>query len=747
MTHEERVQARKPSLKAAQTVLGPVAQDQLGVVLPQECILADFRRLHDPFYPDLSERPVELSTWGRLRRHPTTCLDNLLLDDERLAEAELARFAHVSGVGTIVDLSGAACLRPEALPRLAQATGLHIVVGTGPGRPAFHSADLQERPLEALAERFARDVTEGLEGVGYRAGAIGLIGLSDLSDPAQAKLLRAAARAASETAAPLVLELPVGAFGSVHRLLGEESAAPSQVWLAAMDHFGPDEEREAAAKRGYYLLFDGFGKEWYWRGWESRTPRDFERLAWLKALVDAGHLRQLLLSQGIDRKNLLTRYGGYGYAHLLENVVPWMERERFAPKEITTLLKHNPARALAYLTPPSPSPYRGGKRRASAPSVGEVLMRAIVWRGPRNVAIEERPVPAPRPGQVLIEVLTNGVCSTDYPIAKGLVAGSKPGMVLGHEPVGIVVDLGEGVAREWLGRRVALDTILACGECRFCREGHGELCASSDEIGFSVDGNWSDFASLPVANLRPLPESIGDVEGTMLEALTCQLGAMQALNVGFGDSVAIVGSGLAALLFVRLARLRGAGHVAIAMRPFAERWTLAEEAGADVVADVGEPEGEHGGEREGGYEGEDIAPKRGEALARGRTQGSPLRQSARVRRDDGFDVAIDAVGTGEAARLALSLTRRGGKVLLYGLRSPVMDGFPLAEVIFRNLTLYGRTSAPRMWEPAIDLVGRGAIRLGALGAEEIHLEQLPEILTGPHRHSGPLKHVVRIKED
>ena len=341
-------------------------------------------------------------------------------------------------------------------------------------------------------------------------------------------------------------------------------------------------------------------------------------------------------------------------------------------------------------------------------------MRAVIWRGPGKVVFEERPVPVPGREQALVEVLTNGICSTDYPIVAGLVAGSWPGMILGHEPVGVVVGLGEGVGREWLGRRVALDTMLACGECRSCREGHGELCAHSDEIGFSVDGNWSDYAVLPLLNLRPLHEAIGDAEGTMLEALTCQLGAMQALEVGFGDSVAIVGSGLAAMLFVQLARLRGAGHVAMAMRPYSERLALAVRLGADLVADVAEE---------------------------GR-----LRQAACVRRDGGFDVAIDAVGTGEAAGLALSLARRGGKVLLYGLRSPVMDGFPLAEVIFRNLTLYGRTSAPCMWDAAMDLVARGAIELGALGAREVGLEELPALLTGERERGGPLKHVARVKE-
>jgi L-iditol 2-dehydrogenase len=340
-------------------------------------------------------------------------------------------------------------------------------------------------------------------------------------------------------------------------------------------------------------------------------------------------------------------------------------------------------------------------------------MRTVVWLGPRQVTLEERVVPAPGPGQVLIEVHYNGLCSTDYPIVKGQVEGSWPGMVLGHEPVGPVVELGPGVEEVAIGQRVALDTMLACGRCRACVGGHTELCAHSDEIGFSVDGNWSDYAVLPAANVRPLPPAVGDLEGTMIEALTCQMGALEALDVRFGETAAIIGSGLAALAFVQLLRLKGAGHVALAMRDYGERARLAAEFGAGAVI------------RDGNL--------------------AKLREQPQVQADDGFDITIDAVGTEETALTALSLARRGGRVLLYGLRSATMDHFPLGETIFRNLTLFGRTSAPLMWGPAMDLVGRGLICLRPMIGEVVELEDVPRLVCGPREHGGPLKRVIRIR--
>jgi threonine dehydrogenase-like Zn-dependent dehydrogenase len=340
-------------------------------------------------------------------------------------------------------------------------------------------------------------------------------------------------------------------------------------------------------------------------------------------------------------------------------------------------------------------------------------MRSIVWQGPGQVAVQQREVPRPGPGQVLIEVMVNGLCSTDYPIVEGQVAGSWPGMVLGHEPVGPVVALGERVTNLAVGQRVVLDTMLACGACRFCRQGHTELCAHSDEIGFTVDGTWTDYAALPAANLHLLPESVGDLEGTMLEALTCQMGAIEALDVRFGETAAIIGSGLATLTFIQLLRLKGAGHIAIAMRNYPERAALAAEFGADEIAVDAD--------------------------------GHALRDNPQVRADEGFDVTIDAVGTQQAALTALGLARRGGRVLLYGLRKAVIDEFPLGDTIFRNLTLLGRTSAPWMWKPAMDLMARGAIRLSPMIGEVVELEDVPAMLTQKTRHGGPLKRIIRVR--
>jgi L-iditol 2-dehydrogenase len=236
---------------------------------------------------------------------------------------------------------------------------------------------------------------------------------------------------------------------------------------------------------------------------------------------------------------------------------------------------------------------------------------------------------------------------------------------------------------------------------------------ASTEIGFSADGCFSDYAVFPAANLHVLPDNISDLEGTMIEALTCQLGAIDALDIKFGESVAIIGSGLAALTFVQLARLKGAGKIGVSMKNIPDRVKLAEKLGADLVV-TGSPQ--------------------------------ELRTLRQARADDGYDVTIDAIGVQEAALASLELARRGGKVLLYGLANAVIDHFPVGLVIFRNLTLYGRTSAPRMWEPAIDLLNRRALQLEQFIGEVITMEKIPDLLMNRSRYPRMLKRVVRVRE-
>jgi phosphotriesterase-related protein len=347
--HEQRVAARRPPARFAITVRGKVHEEALGTVLPHEHILFDLRAYHEPLFPELSHRALSLELLGKLRRHPTTCLDNLVLDNVQLAIEELSAFARAGG-GTVVDL---ACLGPRtdlrALARIAQETGLNIIAGTGIYAPAFYPDWLAGETVDGLAARFSSSIEQGIGDTGIQAGILGKLELPDPSEQAQAKVLRAAARASAHTGSPIAIDCPAGRpFEEANQILSQEQVPPAKVILCGMDSVTSPDERQRRAELGYYLLFDGLGKEWYVRGGEERLPRDPERLRVIKQLIDAGFVRQLMLSQGIDRKMLLRQFGGWGYAHICENLLPMMVREKFAPKQITTMMLYNPARVLAF---------------------------------------------------------------------------------------------------------------------------------------------------------------------------------------------------------------------------------------------------------------------------------------------------------------------------------------------------------------------------------------------------------------
>jgi threonine dehydrogenase-like Zn-dependent dehydrogenase len=338
-------------------------------------------------------------------------------------------------------------------------------------------------------------------------------------------------------------------------------------------------------------------------------------------------------------------------------------------------------------------------------------MQAIVYYGPGNIGFEQRRIASVGPTDARVRITYNGLCTTDYEIVAGRIEGTVPGMIIGHEPVGIVEEVGFGVTEVEPGDRIVLDTMLGCGICEQCRSGHTELCRDSDEIGFSIDGCWSDFGVFPAKNLHIVPEKIEDIDATLIEALTCEMGGVDALDIRMGDDVLIIGSGLAMLIFVQLARLRGAGFIAVGMYDYRERIELAQRFGADVV-----------------YTKD---PRRESS------------SSAAMRRRNGFDAVLDAVCTPETVGLSVDLTKRGGSILLYGLRSATLDHFPMAEVIFKNLTLYGRTSAPQMWRRAIDLVAQGDIELAPLVGEVITFEDVVPLFRSPRERGGVIKRVIR----
>jgi phosphotriesterase-related protein len=335
------------------TVRGPVAADALGITLMHEHLLNDCRcwwhRPKEAGRAHLACEPVNAGILGELRMDPFVNLDNCRLDDERLAIAELLPAAEL-GCRTVVDPTCRGIGRDaRALMRIAEATGLNIVMGGGYYLQASHPPELARMDAEAIAEDILRDVHEGVDGSGVRIGLIGEIGVSAEFTAHEEKSLRGAARAARRSGLPLMVHLP-GWFRLAHRVLDiteAEGADPAHTVLCHMNpSFADAEYQMSLARRGAFIEYDMIGMDFFYADQGVQCPSDEENARAIAGLIDAGFVRHILLSQDVFLKMMLTRYGGFGYAYLLRHFVPRLHRHGVDAPAVSTMLVENPRRVF-----------------------------------------------------------------------------------------------------------------------------------------------------------------------------------------------------------------------------------------------------------------------------------------------------------------------------------------------------------------------------------------------------------------
>ncbi len=337
------------------TVLGPVAREELGFILPHEHIFIDlnnqFKEPTDPQKLKLSREPMTLANYGFLRRNPYAIRENVVIDDPALAVEELGYFK-ARGGRTVVDCTSIGINRsPELLRDVARKTGLNIVTGCGYYTQDTHPADMSRRSVEELADEMIGDLTVGIGKTGIRAGVIGEIGTSDPIHPDELKNVRAAAIAHKQTKVPVQIHTyPWGKTGlEISDLLVNLGVAPDRIVICHIDVVFDLDYLRALLKRGIYIEFDNFGKEFYIDR-EDRSgfsggvfAYDLDRVRVIRQLVEWGYERQILITNDLCLKQMLRRFGGWGYAHILHHIVPMMEDEKISIKVIERLVRDNPA--------------------------------------------------------------------------------------------------------------------------------------------------------------------------------------------------------------------------------------------------------------------------------------------------------------------------------------------------------------------------------------------------------------------
>jgi L-iditol 2-dehydrogenase len=209
-------------------------------------------------------------------------------------------------------------------------------------------------------------------------------------------------------------------------------------------------------------------------------------------------------------------------------------------------------------------------------------MRVARYYSNSDIRIEEAPRPAIGRGELLIRIEACGICGSD--VMEWYRIDRVP-LVLGHEIAGVVEEVGQGVSAYKKGDRVSASHHVPCGSCSYCLAGHETVCDTLRSTNFDP-GGFCEFTRLPAINVEkgvyPLPEEVSPAEATFIEPLACVLRGQRVAGMKPGFSVLVVGSGIAGLLHINLAKVMGAGRI-IATDISDYRLNAAKKFGADHV--------------------------------------------------------------------------------------------------------------------------------------------------------------------
>jgi len=303
-------------------------------------------------------------------------------------------------------------------------------------------------------------------------------------------------------------------------------------------------------------------------------------------------------------------------------------------------------------------------------------MRAARLHGAGDLRLAGEPRPAAGPGEELVRVTAVGICGSDLhwwdEAGIGDAVITRP-LVLGHEAAGVI----EAGPRR--GTRVAIDPAITCGTCRPCLDGYRNLCARIRFAGHGdQDGAMRELLAWPSGLLHPLPDSVTDTDGALLEPLGVAIHALDLGHVRLGARVAVVGCGPIGLLLIAVLRTAGARHIA-AFEPLPHRREAALRYGADVCLRP------------------DIVPW-------------DLRELV----GEGADAVFEMAGTADAVTLSMAAARPGGRVVLGGIPSDDPIAFEASTARRKGLTIAMVRRMNNVYGRAIDLAAAGGFSLAPL---------------------------------
>ena len=349
------------------TVNGPISPGQLGITMPHVHVLMELRMnlteggqlLKTETVSDkvLANKPVTMEILGTIRRHIALVTDNAILGDIDEMANELMAFKSLGG-GSVVDCTLIGMGRdPVGLKKISGATGVNIIASAGWYLSSTHPPYIKEKSVNELRDIMVREITVGIQDTGIRAGA--LKGACSARTPdvpfsgEEEKVLRATARAQVETGAGMCIH-PCHHWGRARNhqayinVLKQEGANLEKVHLSHMEMWARDlDYQKSLLDQGVNVAYDQFGNEYFYQPATGYTS-DILRVEGVVNLVKAGYARQIVLANEVSYKASLRKYGGLGYGHVLENIIPDLKYYGVTDEQLNTMLVENPKRLLSF---------------------------------------------------------------------------------------------------------------------------------------------------------------------------------------------------------------------------------------------------------------------------------------------------------------------------------------------------------------------------------------------------------------
>src|SRR4051794_20664144 len=359
-------------------------------------------------------------------------------------------------------------------------------------------------------------------------------------------------------------------------------------------------------------------------------------------------------------------------------------------------------------------------------------MKAVVFHGVDDIRLEDVPDPTLRePTDAIVRLTASAICGTDLHFMRGTMAGVAEGRILGHEGVGVVEEVGDGVRNVEPGERVVIPSTIACGSCSYCRAGYFAQCDRANPNGPGTaffggpeeaggfDGLQAERARIPYAHtgMVRLPDEVSDEQAILISDIfpTGWFGASLA-EVCDGDTVVVFGAGPVGIFSVISARLKGAGRI-IAVDQHADRLAMARRAGAETIDFSAEDPIDAIRELTGG-----TGPDR--AIDAVGIDAEHAHSDRTGTSDDEFGAEVDEVAPEHgsdghftpggapsmALRWAVRSLAKAGTLGIVGVYPPQAHAFPIGEAMNKNLTIKAGNCNHRRYVPKlVDLVRSGTV--------------------------------------